>query len=380
MSTTDKFDDLRPFIAEEIPAAMQRIADSEAFDVLARYVFPDRDVDEVRRMVRAIHTTDEFQLRVMYYVNLQIIRRSITRLTVSGLDALDPAERYLFVSNHRDIMLDSALLQYLLHEYGHRTTEITFGSNLMQSEPAISIGRANKMFKVVRGSNVHDFLSDSRHLSEYIRYTLLEKHESIWIAQRNGRTKDGNDQTDRGIVKMFALSDRTDPLRAIRDLHIVPVAVSYQWEPCDILKTRELYLSRGDRKYIKQPGEDLHSILTGILQPKGRVHFAIGRPLDDNTLPDTVDARHANAFYRTVADEIDQQIHRNYRLFDNHFIAHDLRSGASTYADRYTPEARAAFEARLQQMLQEIDGDPDTLTEIFLGIYANPVGNGAALR
>ena len=379
MSTTDKFDDLRPFIADEIPAAMQRIADSEAFDVLSRYVFPDRDVDEVRRMVRAIRTTDEFQLRVMYYVNLQIIRRSITHLTVDGLDGLDPAERYLFVSNHRDIMLDSALLQYLLHEAGHRTTEITFGSNLMQGEPAISIGRANKMFKVVRGSNVHDFLADSRHLSEYIRHTLLEKRESIWIAQRNGRTKDGNDQTDRGIVKMFALSDRTDPVRAIRDLRIVPVAVSYQMEPCDILKTRELYLSRGGRKYVKQPGEDLHSILTGILQQKGYVHMSFGRPLDD-ALPDAVEARHANAFYRTVADEIDQQIHRNYRLFDNNFIAHDLRSGKSTYADRYTPEARAAFESRLQQMLQEIDGDPDILTEIFLGIYANPVENGAALK
>lgn len=379
MSTTDKFDDLRPFIADEIPAAMQRIADSEAFDVLSRYVFPDRDVDEVRRMVRAIRTTDEFQLRVMYYVNLQIIRRSITHLTVDGLDGLDPAERYLFVSNHRDIMLDSALLQYLLHEAGHRTTEITFGSNLMQGEPAISIGRANKMFKVVRGSNVHDFLADSHHLSEYIRHTLLEKRESIWIAQRNGRTKDGNDQTDRGIVKMFALSDRTDPVRAIRDLRIVPVAVSYQMEPCDILKTRELYLSRGGRKYVKQPGEDLHSILTGILQQKGYVHMSFGRPLDD-ALPDAIELRHANAFYRTVADEIDQQIHRNYRLFDNNFIAHDLRSGKSTYADRYTPEARAAFEARLQQMLQEIDGDPDILTEIFLGIYANPVENGAALK
>ena len=354
---------------------MQRIADSEAFDVLARYVFPDRDVDEVRRMVRAIRTTDEFQLRVMYYVNLQIIRRSITRLTIDGLDALDPADRYLFVSNHRDIMLDSSLLQYLLHEAGHRTTEITFGSNLMQGEPAISIGRANKMFKVVRGSNVHDFLADSRHLSEYIRHTLLEKRESIWIAQRNGRTKDGNDQTDRGIVKMFALSDRTDPVRAIRDLRIVPVAVSYQWEPCDLLKTRELYLSRDGRKYVKQPGEDLHSILTGILQPKGYVHFAIGRPLDDDTLPDAVEVRHANAFYRSVADEIDQQIHRNYRLFDNNFIAHDLRSGTSTYADRYTSEARTSFEARMQQMLQEIDGDPATLKEIFLGIYANPVEN-----
>ena len=379
MSTTDKFDDLRPFIADEIPAAMQRIADSEAFDVLSRYVFPDRDVDEVRRMVRAIRTTDEFQLRVMYYVNLQIIRRSITHLTVDGLDGLDPAERYLFVSNHRDIMLDSALLQYLLHEAGHRTTEITFGSNLMQGEPAISIGRANKMFKVVRGSNVHDFLADSRHLSEYIRHTLLEKRESIWIAQRNGRTKDGNDQTDRGIVKMFALSDRTDPVRAIRDLRIVPVAVSYQMEPCDILKTRELYLSRGGRKYVKQPGEDLHSILTGILQQKGHVHMSFGRPLDD-ALPDAVEARHANAFYRTVADEIDLQIHCNYRLFDNNFIAHDLRSGKSTYADRYTPEARAAFEARLQQMLQEIDGEPAILKEIFLGIYANPVDNGTALR
>lgn len=379
MNATDQFEDLRPFVADEIPAAMQRIADSEAFDTLARYVFPHRDVEEVRRMVRAIRTTDEFQMSVMYHVNLRIIRRSITRLTVDGLDALDPAERYLFISNHRDIMLDSSLLQNLLHEAGHRTTEITFGSNLMQGELATAIGRANKMFKVVRDSNMHDFLADSLQLSAYIRHTLLEKRESIWIAQRNGRTKDGDDRTDRGIVKMFALSDRTNATHAIRSLHIVPVAVSYQREPCDILKTRELYLSRDGRKYVKQQGEDLHSILTGILQPKGCVHFAIGQPLD-RSLPDTVEARHANAFYRTVADQIDRQIHRNYRLFDNNFIAHDLRSGTSTYADRYTPEARTAFEARMQQMLQEIDGDPSILKAIFLGIYANPVKNAAALK
>ena len=374
MNATDQFEDLRPFVADEIPAAMQCIADSEAFDALARYVFPHRDVEEVRHMVRAIRTTDEFQMSVMYHVNLRIIRRSITQLTIDGLDALDPAGRYLFISNHRDIMLDSSLLQNLLHEAGHRTTEITFGSNLMQGEPATAIGRANKMFKVVRGSNMHDFLADSLHLSEYIRHTLLEKRESIWIAQRNGRTKDGDDRTDRGIVKMFALSDRTNAAYAIRSLHIVPVAVSYQWEPCDILKTRELYLSRDGRKYVKQQGEDLHSILTGILQPKGQVHFAIGQPLD-RSLPDTVEARQANAFYRTVADEIDRQIHRNYRLFDNNFIAHDLRSGTSAYADRYTPEARAAFEVRMRQMLQEIDGDPAILKDIFLGIYANPVEN-----
>ena len=247
MNATDQFEDLRPFVADEIPAAMQRIADSEAFDALARYVFPHRDVEEVRRMVRAIRTTDEFQMSVMYHVNLRIIRRTITRLTVDGLYALNPAERYLFISNHRDIMLDSSLLQNLLHEAGHRTTEITFGSNLMQGELATAIGRANKMFKVVRDSNMHDFLADSLQLSAYIRHTLLEKRESIWIAQRNGRTKDGDDRTDRGIVKMFALSDRTNAAHAIRSLHIVPVAVSYQWEPCDILKTRELYLSRHRR-------------------------------------------------------------------------------------------------------------------------------------
>lgn len=224
MNATDQFEDLRPFVADEIPAAMQRIADSEAFDALARYVFPHRDVEEVRRMVRAIRTTDEFQMSVMYHVNLRIIRRTITRLTVDGLDALNPAERYLFISNHRDIMLDSSLLQNLLHEAGHRTTEITFGSNLMQGELATAIGRANKMFKVVRDSNMHDFLADSLQLSAYIRHTLLEKRESIWIAQRNGRTKDGDDRTDRGIVKMFALSDRTNAAHAIRSLHIVPVA------------------------------------------------------------------------------------------------------------------------------------------------------------
>ncbi|RRD77292.1 acyltransferase [Tannerella forsythia] len=368
-----KFDDIRPFCTSEIPEAMQVIAESEHFELLARYIFPDRDIEEVREMIRAIRTTDEFQINVMYYVNEQIVRRSITQLTQNSFAHLDPQKQYLFVSNHRDIMLDSSLLQYILHINGFRTTEITFGSNLMRGALVTNIGRANKMFKVIRSSNLHDFLKNSMHLSEYIRYTLTQKDESIWIAQRNGRTKDGHDATDQGIIKMFCMSDKSDLAHSVGELNIVPMAISYQIEPCDILKTRELYLSRDGEKYVKQPDEDLNSILTGITQPKGHVHISLGEPITYEQLP--FDHRHANEFYKGVASLIDQQIYTHYKLYDNNYIAHDLRSGTSTYADRYTLEAKKTFEERCNAMLQQLEGDRDTLLNIFLGIYANPVEN-----
>ena len=368
-----KFNDIRPFCTSEIPEAMQVIAESEHFELLARYIFPDRDVEEVREMIRTIRTTDELPLNVMYYVNEQIVRRSITRLTQNSFAHLDPRKPYLFVSNHRDIMLDSSLLQYILHINGFRTTEITFGSNLMQEALVTNIGRANKMFKVIRSSNLHDFLKNSMLLSEYIRHTLTQKGESVWIAQRNGRTKDGHDATDQGMIKMFCMSDKSDLPRSVGELNIVPMAISYQIEPCDILKTRELYLSQGGEKYVKQPDEDLNSILTGIMQPKGRVHLSLGNPITYEQLPSG--QRHANEFYKGVASLIDKQIYAHYKLYDNNYIAHDMRSGTSTYADRYTLEAKKIFEERCNAMLQQLEGDRSTLLNIFLGIYANPVDN-----
>ena len=368
-----KFDDIRPYNTSEIPPAMQRIAANEHFGMLSNYIFPDRDVDDVRDMILNIRTTDEFQIKVMYYVNQQIARRSITDLTIDGLDQLNPLTNYLFVSNHRDIMLDSSLLQYLLHRNGFRTTEITFGSNLMSSQLVIDIGKANKMFKVIRSSNIREFLKNSLHLSEYLRYTIMEKGESIWIAQRNGRTKNGYDATDQGIIKMFCMSKPSDLPLAIDELHIVPLAISYQIESCDILKTRELFLTQNGEKYVKHPLEDLNSILTGIQQPKGYVHLSFCKPVTSEVFD--FDHKIPNEFYKNVAALIDKRIYRSYKLFNNNYIAHDLRSGKDTFSAYYTKDEKETFVSRCRYMLEQIAGDKDRLRSIFLSIYANPVDN-----
>jgi hypothetical protein len=366
------FDDLRPYYDEEIAPAMQRIAGHEYFPLLAGYVFPGRDVEEVRQMVKQIATTDGFQLQVMKPVNEEVVRRSIRRFSFEGLDRLDNRRRYLFISNHRDIMLDATLFQYALHLAGHRTSEITFGSNLMSSQLAIDIGKSNKMFKVVRGGNIKDFYANMLHLSRYIRHTVCEKRESVWIAQRNGRTKDGRDATDQALVKMFCMSAPDDsPVRALAELHIVPVAVSYQWETCDVLKAVELYRSRTE-KYVKQPGEDMNSILTGILQPKGDVHIAVGTLLTEDILA-SFDGTSNSRFCKQVAAWISSQIVANYRLTCNNYIAHDLRSGCNRYAAHYTQAERDNFIAHCSAPDAFPAADQNALHDILLGIYANPV-------
>jgi 1-acyl-sn-glycerol-3-phosphate acyltransferase len=369
-----KFDDIRPYFSSEIPAAMRRIADSELLPVMASFVFPEKSVDEVRNILLNIRTSDEFQVKIMIYFHEKLFNTSISRFTYSGVENLDPAKSYLFVSNHRDIMLDSSLLQVMLYWNHFPTTEITFGSNLMSSQLAIDIGRSNKMFKVIRGGNIRDFYRNSMHLSEYIRHIITEKKESVWIAQRNGRTKDGNDATDQGIIKMFCMSGNHDLLRSVEELNIVPVAISYQIESCDILKTKELYMTRDGQKYVKKEGEDLNSILTGIIQQKGDVHINISQPITGEDLL-SIANKLPTEFHKSVAAMIDTRIYKNYKLHNTNYIAHDIRSGKDTYAAHYTADEKAAFVGRCEQMLQEIGGDKDVLLPIFLGIYANPIDN-----
>ncbi|MDR0757837.1 MAG: acyltransferase [Tannerella sp.] len=373
------FDDLRPYCDEEIAPAMERIACHEYFPLLAGYVFPGRDVEQVRQMVKRIATVDGFQLQVMKAVNEEVVRCSIRRFSFEGLDRLDRRRRYLFVSNHRDIMLDATLFQYALYLTGHRTSEITFGSNLMSSQLAIDIGRSNKMFKVVRGGSVRDFYANLLHLSQYIRHTVCEKRESVWIAQRNGRTKDGRDATDPAIVKMFCMSAPDGgPVRALAELNIVPVAVSYQWETCDGLKAVELYRSRTE-KYVKQPGEDMNSILTGITQPKGDVHIAVGTLLTENILA-SFDSASNSRFCKQAATWISNRIVANCRLTCNNFIAHDLRSGDSQYAAHYTQAEKDCFVAHCSATVNAAAvADRNALRDILLGIYANPVDAQRAL-
>ena len=295
--------------------------------------------------------------------------------TVSGLEQLSPDKHYLFVSNHRDIMLDASLLQYWLVKNGFETTEITFGENLMRHPVVIDVGRSNKMFKVARpGGDIKEFYRQSLHLSEYIRYTIREKGESVWIAQRNGRTKNGIDRTDQGIIKMFCMSEDKDRVKALAELNIVPVAISYEWESCDVLKALELYESQYT-KYTKKPGEDLNSIMTGIVQWKGRVHMALCEPIHAEELA-AMEGLTNNEYHKAVAGLIDQRINGAYRLWPNNYVAHDILYGNERYRAIYTNEEREAFRHHLAKLDRYAETcDIERLQEIFLGIYANPVDN-----
>ena len=374
MVRNQKFDDIRPYYDDEIPAAMKRIAASDTFPLLASYAFPDRKVEEVRAMVEGLRTVDEFQTKVMWFVNEQIVKRSMTSYTVSGIEALDPSGQYLFVSNHRDIMLDASVLQNILHAHGFETSEITFGANLMCTPLVIDIGRSNKMFRVERGGNMKEFYQSSVHLSEYIRHVITDKHQSVWIAQRNGRTKDGNDATDQGIVKMFGISKRDDKIKALSELHIVPLSISYEWETCDYMKALELYQSRYE-KYVKKQGEDLSSILSGITSFKGNVHLSFCPMITEDDLRQ-FDSLTSIEYNREVARLMDERIFSGYKLTPNNFIAHDIRFGKHEFLGaKYSEEQKERFVFHMSKLDKYDVEEPEILRDIFLGIYSNPVDN-----
>ena len=376
------FSEIRPYTDNEIPAAMDRIAGSTSFPLVASYVFPDRSIDDVRREVRSYKTIHDFQMGIMYWANRKIIQDSTASFTCGGIENISSStltpnpstlNAHLYVSNHRDIMLDAALFQNVLVDNGADTTEITFGANLMQGQIVIDIGKSNKMFKVARpGGSVREFYKSSLLLSEYMRHVITEKHHSVWIAQRNGRTKDGKDRTDQGIIKMLYMSHSDDKVMAIADLNIVPVSVSYEWESCDILKTVELY-ERQFGPYIKKPGEDLNSILTGITQYKGNVHFEVCKPLALDELNEFSDLTSVE-FHKAVANLLDQRICSSYHLYPNNYIAHDILYGNRKYSAMYSSKEKDAFMHRMNKLQKyEEECDMDKLYEIFLGIYANPV-------
>lgn len=371
--TSPDFDDIRPYTDEEIPAAMQRIARSELFPLIASYVFPGRDIEKVRSHIASIDSIHRFQKEIMTIVNEQVIRRSIDSFTYNGLEHLKSGKAYLFVSNHRDIMLDSSLLQYILLTHGHDTSEITFGANLMTHPLVVDIGKSNKMFRIERGGNFKSFYKSSLLNSEYIRHTLLCKHQSVWIAQRNGRTKDGLDHTEPGLISMFLASSTADKINNLEELAICPVSISYEWETCDISKTLELYESRFT-KYIKKPGEDLSSILNGLVSYKGNVHLEVCAPITATDLT-PLEPLTKQEYVKAVAKLIDSRINTSYRLHPNNFIAYDIRYATNKYAGQYTPRQKEMFLQRMDQLSKYEECDIDILTDIYLAIYSNPVSS-----
>ncbi|MDD2200051.1 MAG: acyltransferase [Bacteroidales bacterium] len=370
----DNFDDLRPYHDDEINSAMQRIADNPLISKVADFLYPDVQIADLKNMLRNITTIREFQKQVMHHAINKIIKKSITNFSFNGFENLEKDRAYIFISNHRDILLDSALLQIALDENGFNTSEITFGSNLMVSDFVVDIGKSNKMFKVIRGGTPRDFYKNSLRLSQYIRHAITEKNESIWIAQRNGRTKDGNDKTDQGIIKMFAMSSDKVLNENILELNIAPMVISYEWETCDAAKLKELYVSR-TQKYVKAPGEDLNSILTGITQFKGNVHIEITQPLKDEELVGLKNMD-KHEMYNYITNLINTRIHTNYKFWKTNYIAFDIENNSTEYLNKkYTKSDLESFVDRMENTINKIEGNKSDIKSIYLGIYSNPIKN-----
>ncbi|MDD2530479.1 MAG: acyltransferase [Bacteroidales bacterium] len=370
----DRFEDIRPYNDSEIPSAISRFVNNEYFPIIAQTLFPDKEIEALKKEVLEIKTIRQFQSMFMYPLIGKIVDLSITELTYSGIkEYLSKDVQNMFISNHRDITLDSALLNIELFENNLNTCEITFGSNLMKGEIVIDIGKMNKMFRIVRGGNIRDFYKNSMDVSSYMRYAITQKKESVWIAQRNGRTKNGDDKTEMAVLKMFSLSSEGSFVDNLMELNITPIAISYQYEPCDFLKTTELYVS-SYQKYEKAPNEDLNSILSGIQQNKGKVHISVTKPITKEEL-EYCNGFEKNEKFCTLAQIIDNRIYKNYKLFNTNYIAHDLLNKSYRYQDNYTKQEQEAFVEYMQKGLKDIPGEYQELETIFLKIYANPLDN-----
>lgn len=372
MTENFNFDDIRPYYDNEARGVMRRIQNDPLFMKLVNHLWPTMTQEEAFAKADKVTSNMAFQLEFMHQAIRVIVSRSSTGLTCSGFENVDPNQAYLYIANHRDILLDSAILQILLVEHGFQTSEITFGNNLMQGGFITDFGKLNRMFTVLREGNSRELYEISQKLSAYIRHTITEKNVSVWIAQRNGRTKDGNDMTQTGLIKMLNMSGGKNFSESIKQLKIVPLTISYEYEPCDDLKVQESYLSSLHSKYVKAPGEDLNSILTGILQPKGRIHMTVGKPIDSELL-EIEKISNENEKIKHLVNCIDEQLYANYKLWPVNYIANDIANDSKEFSSYYTEEEKNNFINYIKQKTSKLKGDDQSLFNLFISMYANPV-------
>ncbi|MHC1778726.1 MAG: 1-acyl-sn-glycerol-3-phosphate acyltransferase [Bacteroidales bacterium] len=369
----DKFKDIRPYKDEEEAPALQRIASHPLLNDVASYLFPGKDPDEFSSFISSLTSVNDFQDKVMLYAIKKIVQDTSKGLSYSGIENISQDKKYLFISNHRDILLDSALIQVILKTNGIETSEMAVGDNLVTDPFMEDIARSNKMIKVIRSSNPRELYKSSLLLSEYIRDSISTDRSSVWIAQRNGRTKDGIDTTEQGLLKMLDMSGKGDFINDFNELSIMPVSISYEYEPCDFLKAKELYITRRT-KYKKAPGEDLNSILTGIMQFKGQIHINFNKPISLVEIEEC-SYKEKNERFKSLAEIIDRKIAGSYKLWNSNRISHDILKNKSKYSSFYTPEEKASFENYYEFKTSDFEGDKQELKEIFLSIYANATLN-----
>lgn len=381
MKTPSIYDDIRPFDPEELPSAFERLLSDAQFQQVLGYLYPGVPLEAVKTKMMACKTNLEFQLAFCYGFLKDLMAKASKGFDMN-VEAVDVTKRYTFVSNHRDIVLDSALLDVLLYDAGFNTTcEIAIGDNLLSLPWVKDLVRLNKSFIVQRSLSPREFLMASKKMAEYMHYVVGEKNDNIWIAQREGRAKDSNDRTQPSILKMMAMGGEGSPVDRLRQLHIVPLAISYEYDPCDFLKAAEFQLRRDVPGWKKTALDDVNSMRTGIMGYKGEVHYHCAPCIDgflDNLSPDIPKTK----VFDVIAEHIDKEIFKNYRLYPSNYIALDMLEGNEAHAGRYTADDKAAFEKYLQGQIARIDipnKDEAFLRERMLTMYANPARNSLAV-
>lgn len=357
---------MAPYKDEEVPAAIANVVNNELFSIIVRQLNPLLDPEDVKKAFLKISTIDEFQHYIMLPLILHVVRSTTDDFTISGLEHLNRNESYLFVANHRDIALDAALLSIQLLRHSYKVPAVSFGDNLIANPYVKSLTRLNRMFPVFRGGTRREFYENSLLLSNYIIHVLEEENRNVWISQRNGRTKDGDDRTEPGLLKMLSMAGQGDFVERMDRLRIVPICISYEYEPCADSKAREINKIQQGETYVKRHGEDILHIWEGISQQKGLVHLAVCKPIMREELERCAVASHdaevdKNAPFQALAQLIDHRIWSEYRLSGMNRLAYEIVTETASKDIIYT--AKQLFRN-------------DTL----LKIYAQPVINQKSLE
>lgn len=370
----NEFTDISPYTDAEAVEALGKLADHPAVVEVSKAIFPDKEPEFLRKILKSVKSIDEFQVLVMNKAVEWVLSTTAHNFSYDGIGNLKKINgKFLAMSNHRDIILDPAITQVVLYRNAIPMTEIAVGSNLLTNKYIEYLIRSNRMIKVIRGINARQLYLSSQVLSKYIRECITSGRSSIWIAQREGRAKDGIDTTEQGLLKMLDMSGTADFTTNFEELNIVPLSISYEYEPCDILKARERLISR-TQKYVKGSREDFISIMTGIEQQKGNIHLNIGSPLTHDEI-EAASCCNKNDRYQAIRHAVDVRIIEGYKLWKTNYIGYDMVNHTFKYRDKYTPEDVAQFTDYVEHQLDKVEKSlcRADLRDIFLRIYANPV-------
>ena len=376
-SIPEEFDDIRPLLDSEVEETIEALLSDNKFRRAIEPVIKPLTWEQLSKAMRGCKTISEFQSKIIYPTVLNLIHKTTSELIGFNWEHFTNGKSHVVISNHRDIVLDAAFLNILFFEKNLGTTEIAIGDNLLIYPWITRLVRLNKSFIVKRGVSIRQMLETSKHLSDYIHHTVCQKQQSIWIAQREGRAKDSNDRTQTGLLKMMTLHDSAHPLDMLHELNIVPLSISYEFDPCDYLKAKEFQLKRDNPQYKKMPAYDLENMITGITGWKGRVHFRFGKEINEKiTLLKGINEK--GVLLDEVAKIIDEEIYRNYSFFPFNYVAYDLLTETSTFADKYTSDDVEKFENYLNNQIRKIDvpnKDIEFLRSKIIEMYGNTLKN-----